>query len=107
MQLATALDAEVFNQQNELRQFPASFIPRLSERIPLFNGQTYSPIDGQPSAETIEGAAAAEDAIQDLRLRSGSMLNKLEWSPGLALAARDHCADAGKLGLVGPLGSKG
>jgi len=35
------------------------------------------------------------------------MLNNLEWSPGLALAARDHCADAGQLGLVGPLGSKG
>jgi len=35
------------------------------------------------------------------------MLNKLEWNAGLALAARDHCAEAGQLGLVGPLGSKG
>ena len=35
------------------------------------------------------------------------MLNKLEWSPGLALAARDHCADAGKHGIVGPVGSEG
>jgi uncharacterized protein YkwD len=107
MQLATALDREVFTQQNELRQFPASFLPNLEDRLRLFNGSTYSPADGQPSTDTVEGASAVEDAIADLRLRSGSMLNKLEWSPGLALAARDHCADAGKLGLVGPLGSKG
>jgi len=40
-------------------------------------------------------------------MRSASMLNKLEWSAGLALAARDHCAEAGQLGLVGPLGAKG
>jgi len=65
------------------------------------------PSDGQPSSETVEGSAAVEESIQNLRLRSGSMMNALTWSPGLALAARDHCADAGKLGLVGPLGSKG
>jgi uncharacterized protein YkwD len=107
MHLATALDKEVFDQQNGLRSDPASYIGPLMERIPQFNAQTYVPADGQPSSETIEGSAAVEDAIGDLRLRSGSMLNNLEWSPGLALAARDHCADAGKLGLVGPLGSKG
>ena len=73
----------------------------------LFNGLVFTPADGQPAADTIEGAAAVQDAIRDLTLRSGAKLNKLEWSPGLALAARDHCADAGKLGLVGPLGSNG
>ena len=107
MHLATSLDKEVFDQQNRLRSDPASYIGPLMERIPMFNAQTYVPSDGAPHSETIEGSAAVEDDIADLRLRSGSMLNKLEWSPGLALAARDHCADAGKLGLVGPLGSKG
>ena len=107
MQLATALDKDVFTQQNELRQNPYNFIGRLQERLSLFNGLVYTPADGQPAADTIEGAAAVQDAINDLTLRSGARLNKLEWSPGLALAARDHCADAGKLGLVGPLGSNG
>lgn len=107
MQLATALDKEVFNQQNELRMFPHTFIPMLSDRAMQFRATTYSPANGSPTSETIEGSSAVEDAIADLRFRSTSMLNKLEWSPGLALAARDHCQDAGKLGLIGPLGSKG
>ncbi len=55
MQLATALDREVFVEQNKLRQFPDSFIPKLEGRLSNFNGNTYSPADGQPSAETIEG----------------------------------------------------
>lgn len=31
----------------------------------------------------------------------------LQWSEGLALAARDHCEDAGRYGLVGYIGSDG
>ena len=32
---------------------------------------------------------------------------KLFWSPGLTLAARDHCLDAGSWGLVSAEGSDG
>ena len=63
MHLATALDKEVFDQQNYLRSGPTQFIGSLMERIPMFNAQTYVPADGQPSSETIEGASAVEDAI--------------------------------------------
>jgi len=58
MHLATALDKQVFDQQNNLRSDPTSFIAPLAERIPQFNAQTYIPADGQPATETIEGAAA-------------------------------------------------
>jgi len=34
-------------------------------------------------------------------------LEPLEWSNGLALAARDHCQDIGPKGLIGHFGSKG
>ena len=77
----------------------------MEERYQHFEGNAYY-ADDMPSIESQEGTKAIDDAIENLRLRSGSMLNKLEWSPGLALAARDHCLDAGKNGLLGPIGSK-
>lgn len=108
MQLATPLDVEVFNTQNKLRTNPEGFVNDLTERLQHFNGKSYAPVNGEPATETIEGAIAIRDAIVDLNSRSkGSHLNQLQWSAGLALAARDHCADAGPTGLIGPIGSKG
>jgi uncharacterized protein YkwD len=35
----------------------------------------------------------------------GEPLSELTWSDGLALAARDHCLDAGSHGIKGTIGS--
>jgi len=54
---------------------------------------------------TIEGPAAVVESINALNAQKA--LPPLEWSEGLALAARDHCLDAGRYGLVGYIGSDG
>ena len=58
-----------------------------------------------PDLDTIEGPLAVVDAMEKVQQESGKP--KLEWSDGLALAARDHCLDAGSNALNGTLGTDG
>ena len=53
----------------------------------------------------IWGRSEYQEAIHALNL--ARPMEPLEWSDGMAMAARDHCLDIGFAGLTGSTGSLG
>ena len=53
---------------------------------------------GRPTIRTKEGAEAVQDAID--YLGGCNSIHPLNWSPEMAMAAKDHVLDIGPKGLI-------
>ena len=104
MLLADKFEQEIFNAQNRLRTNPQSFINYVQTEVGRFQGNLLGR-PGRSSLMTNEGPSAWREAISALQQQRS--LNSLQWSDGLAVAARDHCNDIGRKGLVQHNGSDG
>jgi len=97
MILANKFEKEIFHAQNRLRTNPRSFTQQVKSNMNNFKGNLQKR-PGRASLMTTEGPSAWQEAIGALLKQK--QLNPLKWSDGLAVAARDHCDDIGKKGLV-------
>jgi len=91
------------HELNIARQNPALYASFLEETIPNYLGRVRLTRDGT-RLYTHEGIRAVNEAIQFLR--SAQPLPALALSPGLCLAAADHCREQAG-GAVGHRGSNG
>ena len=66
MNVASALDKEVFNSQNTLRTNPKSFIPMLQKQLTYFRGNTIWTPGVACGLTTQEGPSAWHEAINAL-----------------------------------------
>jgi uncharacterized protein YkwD len=94
----------IVEELNELRTNPAEYATRIEQMLPYYSGDVLkSP--GQQAIRTVEGRAAAEEAIA--ALRAAQPAPPLEVSSGLTTAARDHVRDIGPKGLMTHEGTGG
>lgn len=100
----TRLAREVVDEANRMRRNPAAYAEYLDAMLPRFDG-TLLQRPHRSYLRTEEGAAAVREAIRVLRVTAP--MAKMEWSPGLALAARDHVRDQGPVGGTQHRGTDG
>lgn len=98
------LAKEVFEAQNRLRRDPKSFIPKLTYKMMLFDGNKYK-VPGEITIVTAEGPDAVQEAINALKKQPP--LQELKYKEGLAKAARDHANDIGAHGTEAHTGTDG
>ncbi len=94
-------ELELIAEANRLRDNPSAYAAELETLMQYFDGNILR-LPGLPPLETIEGAAAMEEAI--IALRQLDRLPPLNPSSGLSLAARDHARDLGTTGMSGHIG---
>lgn len=89
MSLANALERELFEVQNQLRTNPENYLWYLLDPV---KQQLIK--DAYPDVTDEQAFTNAHAALEGLVASSmgGYPLDVLEWSDGIALAARDHCA---------------
>ena len=96
---------EIYQQHNELRINPQSFIPKLENSLKYYkDNKIYSPPDEDP-IKTTEGIEAVQEAINFLKNQKG--LTKLILSEEISKACQDHIKDIGPKGMTGHEGSDG
>lgn len=95
-----------FAEQNRIRTSPKEVAQTVWRQIFFFEEDSKTlAILGETRLTTQEGKQAWFEARQ--QLQSQQKLDPFEWSDALALAAKDHCEDAGPLGIMGHKGSDG
>jgi uncharacterized protein YkwD len=92
-----ARDREIVEELNQLRSNPSGYASYLQERLRYFQGKVLR-LPGRTPLQTVEGAAAVQEAIR--ALRTLKPIPVLKPASGLSLAARDHVRDIGPKGLV-------
>lgn len=100
----STVDREIVAEMNRARTDPAAYARLLEEMLPRFRGTSYDRPD-RVTIETAEGPHAVREAITTLRRTRP--LPPLDFSPGLARAARDHAEDQGRNGGMGHAGADG
>lgn len=100
----TPLETEVLAEINLARTRPQQYVAYLEQLRPYFKGKTLQ-LPGQTAADTQEGIAALEEAINALRaLKPQSPYN---FSSGMSLAANLLVKEQGAKGLSGHKGVDG
>lgn len=102
--LAVALNLDIAAEVNRLRADPAGFAQRLQALRRHYKGLLFEE-PGRIPILTIEGVAALDDAIAELKRTAP--LKPLKYSEPLELAASGHAANQGPRGLVGHTGTDG
>jgi uncharacterized protein YkwD len=100
----SALSQAIIDETNLLRVDPVSYAAKLEALRPYYEGNLVK-VPGQPILETVEGIAALDEAIRDLRSRQP--LPTLSMSQGLNRSAADHAAELGLWGITGHYGQNG
>jgi uncharacterized protein YkwD len=91
------LEKAVLDDMNLARANPSQYATYLEAWRKYYNGKTLKR-PGGPAMDTIEGAAALEEAIK--YLRSAKPLPQLQLSKGMCLGAKDQSFDQGKTGDI-------
>ena len=96
---------EIYQQHNELRTNPQSYIQKLENSLNYYKeNNIYSPQDEDP-IKTTEGIEAVQEAINFLKNQKS--LPKLILSDKINKACQDHIKDIGPKGMTGHEGSDG
>ena len=96
---------EIYQQHNELRTNPQSYIQKLENSLKYYKeNNIYSPQDEDP-IKTTEGIEAVQEAINFLKNQKS--LPKLILSDKINKACQDHIKDIGPKGMTGHEGSDG
>lgn len=103
-QPASVLERALLTETNLARANPAAYAAHLEGMLPHFDGEVLRR-PGAVALRTSEGPSAVREAIAFLRQQAPRP--PLEWSDGLAQAARDHVRDQGRTGETGHEGSDG
>lgn len=92
--------ADLIHELNLARQSPAPYAAHLEEMRPNYQGAMYL-APGAILLRTREGARALEEAIR--YLHQAAPQSPLNLSPGMCLAAADHCREqsGGRMGHTG------
>lgn len=98
------LATDIITETNQVRTDPAGYAAKLEALRPYYQGRLVK-IPGQPAVETVEGVAALDEAIADLKSRTP--VPAMAVSPGLSRGAADHAQDIGPRGEVGHYGQDG
>jgi uncharacterized protein YkwD len=99
------LAKEVFEAQNKARTNPKHYIPKLTETLKLFKGDTIWRPGEEAGLQTQEGPGAYRELISFLE--SQKPIEPLSWNEDLSKAAQDHADDIGPKGITGHSGSDG
>lgn len=100
----SALEREVFEALNEVRESPKKLVPKLKEYLTRFEGDKMRMSDTLVLA-TQEGPAAVKTAIRFLE--KAKPVGTLVQSEMLAQAARDHQLEQASSGSIGHKGAHG
>lgn len=100
------VEKEVIAEHNQVRQDPKSYIPLMENWLEQMDQKGQVLINSNTYLTTTEGRKAVREAI--MFLSKQPPLPPLEWSNGLARAAKDHAQSQrrGKTGHRGPDGSQ-
>ena len=98
------VEKEVISEHNQVRQEPKSYIPLMENWLEQMDKKGRVLIHSNTYLRTAEGKKAVKEAIAFLNKQPA--LPPLEWSNGLAKAAKDH-AESQRRGATGHKGSDG
>lgn len=98
-------EAELFDALNRSRTDPLGTAVELEALTKYYKGNLFQPPGQLIPTRTVEGLAAAREAVS--AVRSERPLGALTLSPDLTRAARDHALDQRRTGAVGHSGSDG
>lgn len=97
-------EARIVAEVNALRTNPSAYAAHIEARLPYYRGTTLR-LPGMIAIRTVEGAAAAREAVAELRRTTP--LSTLEPAAALMASARDHVRDIGPKGMLSHDGSGG
>ncbi|HEY9908685.1 MAG TPA: CAP domain-containing protein, partial [Thermosynechococcaceae cyanobacterium] len=102
------LEQDIIAETNRLRANPSIYADELEELKQYYKGDKGKKLqlpNWTFQLETVEGIAAVDEAIQDLRQTSA--LESLTYSQGMSAGAGDHLQDLIRNNLAGHIGSNG
>jgi len=91
------VDREVFEEHNNVRKNPKSYVPLLEEMLTKFEGNLLKR-DAKVTLRTKEGESAVREAIDFLKKQPP--VAPLRWCDPVSKAADDHTRDIGAKGLI-------
>ncbi len=94
----STLEQDVFDEINEARTAPGSYLSYLKDLRRLYAGRQIR-LAGNYVINTKEGVRAVDEAYQ--YLWGTNSMPSLKWSNGMSLSAMDHVAEQGPTGLTG------
>ena len=99
------LEDEIYDYINLARTKPYMLSKDLAAMLPYFNGNKFKAPGMSVTLVTTEGATAVQEAIEVVNSQKPTGI--LFSSQGMKQAAKDHCFDIGKHGLVSHIGTDG
>lgn len=100
----SALENGVFEELNLARTNPQTYVKILQNYRSQFQGRLVKR-PGKIDLMTVEGTAAVDEAIRELKQRKP--MREFRISRGMSLAAKDHVKDTGPKGSTGHSGTDG